>query len=59
MRSVVYHKKDVADFKRRSHAKWVGGEKADGSPRQDSSMRKFITTTDSKYRDNWDALFGG
>ena len=50
---------DVADFTRRSHAEWLGGEKADGSPRKDSSMRKFITTSDSEYRDNWEALFGG
>lgn len=45
---------DVAGFTRSSHADWLQGTKADGSARKDSSMRKFITTPDSHYRDNWD-----
>ena len=49
--------KEVSKQITQSHATWLAGKKADGSPRMDSNVRKFCLPEDSKYKDNWSSLF--
>jgi len=49
--------KVVARKVAKSHSDWLAGKKADGSPRKDSSVRKFSLTKKSKFKDNWSILF--
>lgn len=41
-----------------SHRKWLSGSKANGSPRKDSSMRKF-RDHEGRYREAWHLLARG
>ena len=49
--------KEVSKQITKDHATWLAIKKADGSPRKDSSMRKFSLQKESKFKDNWDLLF--
>ena len=45
----------VARYLRADHAKWMSGTKRDGSPRSDSSMRKFDDPS-GEYLERWDLI---
>ena len=45
----------VADYTRRSHEKWLSSPKKDGSPRKDSTMRKF-KDPDGEYLERWELI---
>ena len=47
--------KVVADYIYTEHRKWLRGSKSDGTPRKDSSIRKFEDTK-GQYRERWDIL---
>jgi hypothetical protein len=47
--------KVVANYTSTSHAKWLSGQKRDGSARKDSSMRVF-RDHEGKYKEAWSTL---
>ena len=47
--------KVVAEYTSSSHRNWLAGSKRDGSPRKDSSMRKFIDN-ENIYLERWDLI---
>lgn len=47
--------KDVATYVSTTHSEWLKGSKRDGSPRKDSSVRKF-DDPDQKYLEAWHLL---
>ena len=51
----VVPSKIVAEYCSTSHRNWLSKTKRDGTPRKDSSMRKFNDPGD-RYRDAWDRL---
>lgn len=47
--------KIVANYVKSSHANWLKVSKRDGTPRKDSSMRKF-TDKENKYLEAWNLI---
>ena len=47
--------RDVATYVRTKHGKWLSQPKRDGSPRKDSSMRKF-DDPENKYLERWNLI---
>jgi len=47
--------KDVADYVRESHRRWISTLGRDGTPRHDTSMRHF-KDVENKYLDRWELL---
>ncbi len=51
----VVPSKVVSQYISTSHKQWLAGKKKDGTPRQDSPMRKF-QDLDGQYKEAWDIL---
>ena len=47
--------KIVAEYISTTHSEWLMGKKRDGSPRKDSTLRKFKDPED-KYLESWDLI---